>query len=561
MIKFKDIKVAPKILATAALLGMVTVGVAVLGAWATQTLFRGVVAVDEAGERSMNAGRATANMLSFVRAVERLPLDLAAGQRDLNEKHAEDESRRFDTRLAKLDTQIQVLEERRSLDTVRARHADYQRAYQTIKALAREGKFDDARREATRVTTVVDEMRAGLREIEGTSEKFANHQVATVRSLHERTELLLILIPAAGLVLGIGLATAVIVFGVTRPITAMTAAMSRLADGDHGVTIPAVGQRDEVGLMAQAVLVFKENMIKAKDAAAREAAEQQARAARAEALDRLAQGFDADVTSVLKMVTTATTEMQATATSMTATAEESSRQAAAVAAAAEQASHNVQTVASAAEELSASVGEIGRQVETSAKISAQAVSQASRTNAQVESLTTAAQKIGDVIKIIYDIAGQTNLLALNATIVAARAGDAGKGFAVVASEVKSLANQTAKATEEIAAHITAIQSATQDSVTAIQEIGKTIAEINQIASAIASAVEEQGAATQEIARNVQEAAKGTTEVTSNVSGVNQAAADTGAAATQVLSAASELSKQSEMLRGKVELFLADVKTA
>jgi methyl-accepting chemotaxis protein len=368
------------------------------------------------------------------------------------------------------------------------------------------------------------------------------------------------------MLLGIGLgASAVVVFYTTRsivpPLRSMTGAMAKLAGGDHGAEIPATGRRDEVGEMAKAVVVFKENMIKAKAAAEREAVEQKAREARTQAVTKLTGDFDEEVTLVLKTVASASTELQSTATSMTATAEETSRQSTVVAAAAEEASTNVQTVASAAEELSSSITEISRQVSQSAKIAGKAVEEAARTNAQVEGLAQAAQKIGDVVKLINDIAGQTNLLALNATIEAARAGDAGKGFAVVASEVKSLANQTAKATEEIAAQITAIQTATKEAVGAIQGIGKTIAEINEIATGIASAVEEQGAATQEIARNVQQASAGTSEVTSNISGVNQAASDTGAAATQVLGAASDLSKQAETLRGQVEKFIAAVRAA
>ncbi len=349
--------------------------------------------------------------------------------------------------------------------------------------------------------------------------------------------------------------------GVCRPLLAMTGVMSKLADGEFAVAIPATDRGDEVGIMAKSVLVFKDNMIKARDAAAREAEEQKQREARARRISDLTSGFDADVASVLRTVASATTETQATASSMTATAEETSRQATAVAAGAEEASTNVQTVASASEELSASIAEISRQVSESARIANLAVEEAERTNASVQGLAQAAQKIGDVIKLINDIAGQTNLLALNATIEAARAGEAGKGFAVVASEVKSLATQTARATEEITSQVGAIQSATNHAVTAIEGIGKTIGQINGIATTIASAVEEQGAATQEIARNVQQAAAGTSEVTSNISGVNQAAADTGAAATQVLSATSELSKQAETLRGQVEHFLSAVKAA
>jgi methyl-accepting chemotaxis protein len=363
-----------------------------------------------------------------------------------------------------------------------------------------------------------------------------------------------------------GLAVAgTVVYLTTRsivpPLQSMTNVMGKLAGGELTIDIPATTRRDEVGQIAKAVLVFKDNMIKARDAATREAAEQKEREVRARTIDGLTRDFDSDVSMVVKTVASATTEMQATASSMTATAEETSRQATAVAAAAEEASTNVQTVASASEELSSSISEISRQVSDSARIAAQAVDEANQTNETVQGLADAAQKIGDVVKLINDIAGQTNLLALNATIEAARAGDAGKGFAVGASAGKSRATQTARATEDIATQINAIQAATQSAVGAIQGIGKTIGEISQIATTIASAVEEQGAATQEIARNVQQAASGTTEVTSNISGVNQAASETGAAATQVLASASELSQQSETLRGQVEKFLAAVKAA
>jgi methyl-accepting chemotaxis protein len=364
--------------------------------------------------------------------------------------------------------------------------------------------------------------------------------------------------------IGIGIAATVVYFtsrSIVPPLLGMTRAMTRLAGGDHGVEIPATDKKDEIGLMARAVLVFKENMIKAKELAAKEAEEVKARMVRAKRVDELTNRFDADVSMVLKTVASASTELQTTATSMSGTAEETSRQATTVAAATEQAATNVQTVASATEELSSSVGEISRQVAQSAKIAQKAVDEATETNATIEGLSEVADKIGDVVQLINDIASQTNLLALNATIEAARAGDAGKGFAVVAAEVKSLANQTAKATEEIGAQIAAIQASSNQAVSAIKGIGATIVEINDITTSIASAVEEQSAATQDIARNVQQAAAGTSEVSANIVGVTQAADETGAAAQQVLSASGELSKQSETLRGQVETFLSAIKAA
>jgi methyl-accepting chemotaxis protein len=367
-----------------------------------------------------------------------------------------------------------------------------------------------------------------------------------------------------GAVIVIALVMLVLAFvigrGISRPVKQLAGAMSRLTAGDKSVEVPVVGT-DEVAEMAGAFGVFKASMIKAEELAAKELEQQRARAERARQIERLTDKFDQDVTLVLKAVTAATTEMQATASSMSATAEQTARQATAVANASEEASTNVSTVSVATEELTASIHEISRQVQQSAQVAGRAVADADRTNIQVKGLAEAAQKIGEVVGLINDIASQTNLLALNATIEAARAGEAGKGFAVVASEVKSLANQTAKATEEIGSQIGGIQQATTEAVSAIQSIAATIREINDIATAIASAVEEQGAATQEIARNVQQASAGTQEVSSNISGVSEAAAATGTAAEQVNAAAGELSQQSETLRGKVETFLSSIKAA
>jgi len=362
----------------------------------------------------------------------------------------------------------------------------------------------------------------------------------------------------------VGVAASVVYFtnrSIVPPILKMVGAMGQLASGNHAVEIPATDKRDEIGAMARAVLVFKENMIKAKELAANEAEAIKQRVARAARVNELTQAFDASISSVLRSVAAASTELHATASQMTATAEETSTQATAVAAATEEASTNVQTVAAATEQLSSSVAEISRQVAQSATIAQKAVAEADRTNATVQGLYRDAASIGDVVKLINEIAGQTNLLALNATIEAARAGEAGRGFAVVAAEVKSLAEQTAKATEQIGSQVSSIQASSSQAVSAIKGITTTIGEMNEIASAIASAVEEQGSATQEIARNVQQASLGTNEISSNVSGVRQAANDTGAAAHQVLSASDELSRQSEMMRGEVETFLSDIRVA
>jgi len=348
---------------------------------------------------------------------------------------------------------------------------------------------------------------------------------------------------------------------VSRPIGRMTGSMRRLADHDLATAIDGVGRKDEIGGMAAAVQVFKDNMIRADELAAQQAAEQQLKDARAQKLDGLTKDFESKSSALVGILSSAATELNATAQSMSATAEETNAQSVAVAAASEQASANVQTVASATEQLVASITEIGAQVAQSTKIAGEAVDVAQRTDTTVQTLAASAQKIGDVVRLIQDIASQTNLLALNATIEAARAGEAGKGFAVVASEVKALANQTSRATEEIAGQVGEVQEATRGAVGAIDMIRNKIAELSQIAATIASAIEEQSAATQEIARNIQEAARGTQEVSTNITAVKEAATQTGAAADQVLGSSSQLSQEANQLSREVGDFLAGVKAA
>ena len=372
---------------------------------------------------------------------------------------------------------------------------------------------------------------------------------------------LVLVLGLAGLAVGTGLAW-LIGHGISGPVVKMCAAMRALAGGDKTVVIPAVGRKDEIGQMADTVQVFKNSMIETdRLRGEQEQAKVHAEAERRQTMARVADQFEAGVKGIVNAVAAQATEMEASAQAMSHTAEQATQRATAVAAAVEQASANVQTVASSAEELSASVLEIGRQMEQSSSIATKAVNDADRTNTIVEGLSRSAQRIGEVVQLIQSIAGQTNLLALNATIEAARAGDAGKGFAVVASEVKSLANQTAKATDEIRTQIAEIQGATDQTVQAIHGISETIRHMNEIATSIASAVEEQGAATREIATNVQQAAQGTGDIATNIGGVSRAATDTGAAAAQVLGAAQELSKQSETLRHDVDKFVATVRAA
>jgi methyl-accepting chemotaxis protein len=349
---------------------------------------------------------------------------------------------------------------------------------------------------------------------------------------------------------------------ISRPLGQLGARMRALADGALDAEIPGIERGDEVGAMAATVQIFKDNALRIRGLEKVEAETQQRVAAdRRATMDNIANDFERSVKGIVSSVATAAAGMQTTAQSMTATASDASARAATVGAASDSASNNVGTVAAAAEELSSSVAEISRQVTQSSNIAAQAVGDAERTNATVKVLSTGAEKIGEVVKLIHSIAAQTNLLALNATIEAARAGESGRGFAVVASEVKALANQTAKATEEIATQVSAMQSSTSEAVLSIGGITETIAQMSEITTSIAASVQQQGEATREIARNIQSAAAGSSEINAHIGGVTTAAAATGLAASDVLSNARELDNQSGMLRHAVDEFLAKVRAA
>ena len=409
-------------------------------------------------------------------------------------------------------------------------------------------------------TTALKEMRAKMAEMEATEHSLLESRSRAEHEAFAMAFTVTVVAVVASVLIAM-LCGWLLSRAIAVPIRQMTAVMKRLSSGDTQVAVPHLERRDEIGAVAGAVQIFKENMIKADQMTAEQAREHTAKAQRGARLDGLVRGFEVQVNGMIAALTAGSVELKGTAQSMTDTALRANEQATTVAAAAEQASVGVQTVASAAEELSSSISEIGRQVAQSAKVTGRAVGDAQRTDAIVRALADGAEKIGQVVGLITNIASQTNLLALNATIEAARAGDAGKGFAVVASEVKSLANQTARATEDIGTQIAQIQSATKEAVEAIRGITMTIEEVSAIATTIASAVEEQGAATSEIARNVQQTAQATQSVTASIVGVSRAANDAGTAAGLVFTAAAEVSKQAELLSREVNGFVSGVKVA
>jgi methyl-accepting chemotaxis protein len=453
-------------------------------------------------------------------------------------------------------------EERAKLRTLPKLNAELIEIFGKVRQIALSGETDQA------YAVFSSDLRAKERSISALIDPFIDSQTKSAREIGaemknnaETTKTMLFWTSALGIAGSLLLAVLLVWRSIVRPMGAITKAMAELADRRWQTDIPALGRQDEIGAMAKALLVFRDNGLESDRLAAESEAAEQAREERRQHLDEAISEFQSRAAMVMSTVVSATNELQAAAESLADSAEETLQQSSSVAGSAEAATANVQSVAAAGEQLSASIAEILRQAQHSSDIATDAVTAAGQTDEKIQQLAQAAEKIGSVIELIQGIASQTNLLALNATIEAARAGEAGRGFAVVASEVKDLAGQTTRATNEIAMTIAGIQDVTKGAVEAMRTIGQKIEKIHVIAREIAGSVEEQGRATSEIAQSVQQAALGTTHVSSNISHVNEAATNTGAASTQVMSAARDLSEQAETLRMEMDKFLLAARAA
>jgi methyl-accepting chemotaxis protein len=561
-------RILPKILAIILLLAGALALTASIAISALRMQNENAEVMTSAGKRALLATRANNNILTISRAEYRSALDPRDENRLAARKVIDEQLKEFGERLETMsktsDAQAQTL-----MPAVREAFSSYEQALrETLSAVDAASSAtvtetaEKLRDHVVKSRTASEALQLKIRAVaDRLSKRVEEYEEATAEEYSSRSTLL-IGISLGCIIVGLILGFAIGQYGVAGPLRAIVDLLQALAAGKYQIDIHSTDRKDEVGDVAKAALVFKENGL-AKIRMEAEQKEAEARVARQRQADmhKMADDFESAVGEIIDVVSSASNELEASANTLTSTAERSQQLSTAVAAASEEASTNVQSVASATEEMASSITEISRQVQESARMAGEAVDQARNTTDRVGELSKAATRIGDVVELINTIAGQTNLLALNATIEAARAGEAGRGFAVVASEVKALAEQTAKATGEIGQQINGIQAATQESVTAIKEISVTIEKLSEISSTIAAAVEEQGAATQEISRNVQQAAAGTQQVSSNITDVERGATETGSASSQVLSAAKSLSGDSSRLKLEVGKFLGTVRAA
>jgi methyl-accepting chemotaxis protein len=565
---FSRIRITSKLLLIILLLNVLAIGMAATGYYALYQVDQETDRMERVSRRAMSAARAGHNLIM----IGRLEAALAASPTpEMIKIVTESMNNEVTTLRARLE-EVEQSPTQAVKDGVAKLRQSLEQYRQTIgaaMAISREITTQATPEQRQQLVQSVVNGRQAFNTAREDIRALVEMQMARLADLNRNIDginknmsTLLIVLGIAGVVVGLGLGLIIGAMGIARPLRSLTNLLGELAQGRFDIAVTGQERRDEIGDIARAAETFKQNGIEAKHL--RE--EQEAAKARSEAeqralMNRMADEFDAAVGGIVASVSASAEQLKGAAETMTGAASEASAQSSAVAAASEESTTNIQTVASATEELAASVREIGSQVEKSSRMAGDAVSGADLSASQVNELTAKVQKIGEIVELINAIAAQTNLLALNATIEAARAGEAGRGFAVVAAEVKGLADQTAKATTDIAQQINGIQSATSESAHSITGIAKVIRDMSMIAGDIAAAVEEQNAATQEIARNVSQASAGAGEVSSNIVGVSQAVSETGAAATQVLSSAENLAGQAGRLREEMGKFLATVRAA